>query len=108
MHPSPASWSRPDPRAVAPFRLASPAPAYAPSAWASPYASWQGAPRPMPARRAETPPALYVVGSFALMMVLAAVMGVVGSVAALALFDDNDGPDAPIADVSPPAASVGR
>ncbi|MBX3197763.1 MAG: hypothetical protein KF850_29595 [Labilithrix sp.] len=106
MHSTPAPWSR-----LAPYPPA-------PSAWSPVPPAWHPvaplrAPRaetsPVPgARGAETPPALYVLGSFALMLVLAAVTGVFGSVAALALVDAEDVPDAPLVEVSPPAASVGR
>lgn len=57
--------------------------------------------------RSETPPALYVLGSFALMMLLAAVMSVFGSVAALALIDAGGDVEAPAAEAAP-AASLGR
>ena len=61
-------------------RACAPHPAYA---YPSPV--HQAAPR-----RSETPPALYVIGSFALMMLLAAVMSVLGSVAALALIEESE------------------
>jgi hypothetical protein len=56
-------------------------------------------------RMASTPPALYVVGSFLLMMVLAAFLSVFGSVGMLALIDGMDD-QTPAADVPAPAASI--
>ena len=56
-------------------------------------------------RRAPTPPALYVLGSFALMMVLAAMTSVLGSFAALALIDETAADDE-TTEVAPPAASL--
>ncbi|MBX3205620.1 MAG: hypothetical protein KF764_11170 [Labilithrix sp.] len=61
------------------------------------------------ARRSETPAAFYVVGSFALMMMLAAVMSVFGSVVMLSVLDEvDDDPDAPLVESPAPAASVPR
>lgn len=107
---SPAPWSRPaghhapvvhPVRAGAPFANA--AHAYAqppfPGAYAYPYPG---------ARRSETPPALYVLGSFALMLLLAAVMSVFGSVAALALIEAGGDVEPPAAEAASPAASLGR
>ena len=88
------------------------APTFAP-ACASPrsaLAPWQGpSDRHVPtAHRAETPAALYVIASFALMMILAAAMVLGGSAAAFALFDEttDDDLDAPATEVSAPSASV--
>lgn len=50
----------------------------------------------------SAPQALYVLGSFALMMVLAATMSVVGSVAALAFIDATD--ETPSSETQPAAA----
>ncbi|MDF2696955.1 MAG: hypothetical protein K0S65_5338 [Labilithrix sp.] len=71
-------------------------------------ASWS---RPMPPPYFHpvqtTPPAVYVLASFALMLLLAAAMSVVGSVAALALIDAQPD-DEPAETTSSPAASLHR
>jgi len=62
-------------------------------------------PAPLP-RRSSISPALYVVGSFALMMVLAAMASVLGSIAALALLDDGIEGSGETTEVATPAASL--
>lgn len=59
-----------------------------------------------PARPSATSPALYVLLSFALMMMLAAATSVVGSVFTLALMDGVDDADDETSEVAPPAASL--
>jgi hypothetical protein len=59
--------------------------------------------------RSKTPPVLYVLVSFALMMLLAATLSVVGSVAALVLLDESETEVlTKPAEVTPPAASLSR
>lgn len=61
-----------------------------------------------PVRRADTPQAFYVLGSFALMMVLAAFLSVFGSVAVLSLIDatEDDDDETPVVETASPAASL--
>ncbi len=104
-----SSWSRPDARMHAPpFGPAWQQPhAHRPHAPAAPYVApaHRVQPAPLPRRSSTAAPALYVLGSFALMLVLAALTSVFGSFAALALIDEAAADDA-TTEVAPPAASL--
>jgi hypothetical protein len=110
MHHPPTSWSRPVllPYVVATQHvqsfhpaLSSPRPAAVRPLAAS------SMPLVAPPPFAQQRPAIYVLASFALMLLLAAAMCVFGSVATLSLIDGmEDEPAAPLVDAPSPAASL--